>query len=537
MRNLVQISLKKVYDLPMRKKNLVFGALIPFCVNFYAQEISDTITLEDAITLAVENNYSVQQKRFALATAKAQYRQIDGAFDFEVGASASYDMSQNPTDEDDPKYTSVYYGSDNTTSYQTVGSVFVKKLFSFGLDSKLSYSIKRNHDYPNYPESLKYEQEDARNFGYLNLELKLPLFKAFKDSINAMQLESARDKIAQMQADLDDTVAKVFLSVAQNYWKYSILANNLGLLEELQKNIENRKTSVESLVRAGVRTSNDLLAMQVSALENQRKIENARVSLAEAKLNLMTILGIDDSVKNFLPPNNPFFGIDLDIEIPDTKTIDADFIENVLSSRGDTVALKKQIEQAEREVRIAQVDSRPDATLGFSIGTTGTRYSDGAGGFIGSGFSNIRGVNVSGSLSVSAKIGNNAKKGAEDAAQSSYNSLLVEYAQKRNTLELQIKNALEKLSIYRSSVQNAEGTLRLQKDLYDNSQKLFNAGRITVLDLEKYDENYLSAEESYRQTLVSYLTAILEYKYYTATLLGVTDGDLLFPPKKEEKSE
>ena len=65
---------------------------------------TESFSLEQAINLAVQNNYEIKKQRYALAAAQAQYRQAKGQLDLEVGAEAGYSLKQNPVDEDDPDY-------------------------------------------------------------------------------------------------------------------------------------------------------------------------------------------------------------------------------------------------------------------------------------------------------------------------------------------------------------------------------------------------------------------------------------------------
>lgn len=498
---------------------------------------TESFSLEQAVNLAVQNNYEIKKQRYALVAAQAQYRQAKGQLDLEVGAEAGYSLKQNPVDENDPDYTvdsfsteqgifSVY--SDNTLSEQTSGSVFIQKLFSFGLKSRLSYSISRQKDTPDYaysagfPESEKLKEPQARNYGTVSLELSLPLFKSFNDSIASLQLESAKSYIDQMNAQLEDSISRTVVDVSQKYYNYFLAYNYLELISLLQNKIVERNKNMDSLIRVGVRSKNDLLAMQVNAKENQRKIETALAEFYDAKTELMIALGVTDPDLVLPPGKDSFPKINVEeIKFFDENGIDQKFIENVIQNRNDIISLKKSIESAEKKLRIAKVDSRPDANLGFGIGATGTEYSDSYGKLAGAGTQNIRGIDISGKLSVTAKLGNNSKKGAEEQALAEYNSLLAEYENAVCAIEVQVKNIAGKIAVYKNSVKNADEVLDLQKILYENEQKRFNAGLITVDNLLSQDEKYISAENSYYKVLINYLLAVLEYKYYTADLIYI----------------
>ncbi|MBO4731924.1 MAG: TolC family protein, partial [Spirochaetaceae bacterium] len=195
------------------------------------------LTLDQALTTAVKNNYDIQKQRYAVAEAQAQYRQAKGAFDFELGAEENYALSQNPMDKNDPlsgwAATGNSFYIDNTTSKTAGGSVFVQKLFSFGLSSKLSYSVNRSLDIPHYTNTnLSDETDKWRNRGSLSLELSLPLFKSFTNSLSAMQLESANDYKEQMRYALEDYISKFLVDTSSLYFDYYLSYPNLQNLKK-----------------------------------------------------------------------------------------------------------------------------------------------------------------------------------------------------------------------------------------------------------------------------------------------------------------
>ena len=505
----------------------------------------EDFSIQEAINIALENNYEIKKQRYALAIAQARYRQVEGSLDIEAGVQARYAMKQEPLDEDDPNYTFGYswlnpsqnYGIylDNTLTEQTGGSIFLKKLFSFGLEAKLSYTVQRQKSSPNYTYGdnfdsknlSKYEQENGRNTGEIALELSLPLFKSFKNSLASLQLESAKDYIEQMEFSLQDTVSKSLISVCHSYWNYFITCKNVEQLEVLQKKIEERNKNMEALIKTGVRSRNDLLAMQVNVNENRRQLQEAKVQRNTAKTELMSALGISD-YSHINGIENPFDKIDYkSIQVPDSSILTESFFKKIEENRTDLMALKKSVEMAMTKVRYSKADRLPDATLNFGIGTAGATYSDGFGKIVGSGFMNNKGVNLQGTLGASIKLGNNEKNGSLDQASAEYNSTQNEYKKASDAVALQITNALSKLEIYKNLVENADEVLSLDKKLYENEQKRFNAGLITVDNLLQQDQKYLAAENSYYQILINFMQAILEYKYCVANLVSV-DADSMF---------
>lgn len=501
-------------------------------------------TLNSAIVLAIENNYDIQKQRYALAVAKSQYKQATGALDIEVGAQAQYSVKQNPVDENDPNYRYGYsflqpddygYGvySNNVLARQTAGNIFLKKLFSFGLQTKLSYNLQRSHNFPDYVygdyfETLaktqkysRYSQEKGRNAGEITLELSLPLFKSFSNSLTTNQIAAAKDYLKQMEYTLKDTISQNLIQVSKLYWNYFLTFKIMQQYEILQNKIEERNGKMSSLIAAGIRSKNDLLAMQVNVNENRRQLENKRVQNMQAKMDLMAGLGITDSTL-IGEPQNPFTHVDLkSVNLPTIDEITDEMFEYIEANRTDFLILKKRLHAAEIKIKMSKIDALPDANLNFGIGVGGTSYSDEVGKFLTSGLWNVRGVNLNGLVGVSAKLGNRQKKGALEQAEAEYKAITNEYNKVKNTLILQIETATEKLTTFKTLVSDADDVLSLQQNLYDNEQRRFNAGLITVDNLLNQDQKFIEAESSYYQLMINYMQSVLEYKYYTATLVDI----------------
>ena len=82
----------------------------------------------------------------------------------------------------------------------------------------------------------------------------------------------------------------------------------------------------------------------------------------------------------------------------------------------------------------------------------------------------------------------------------------------------------------------------MQCQLYDNEQERFRAGLIKLDNLIEQDQKFIQATQERYQTLVNYLEALLEYKYATASIVGIavepTPAPLPEePPKQIQKEE
>ncbi|EID85198.1 Outer membrane protein [Treponema sp. JC4] len=526
-------------------KRIIAAGILFFSVFLCIAQEETHFTLNSAIVLAVQNNYEIKKQRYAIASARAQYHQAVGALDLEVGTQAQYALNHNPIDERDPRYSYSYsfmtpstsYGiySNNTMQQQVSGSVFMKKLFSFGLEAKLSYTLQRQHDFPQYSYGKnfdtenysKYEHEKGRNVGQISLELSLPLFKAFKDSMTSMQIKTAKENLDAMDYALSDTLSQTMMNAASKFWNYYLAYKNLEVLQVLQEKIKARNGAIDSLIRSGVRSRNDILAMQVNEKENIRQIQEADVRFKQAKMELMQVIGVSDA--NIIGiPDNPFEVVNLnEIEPPTLDDVNDELFSYIEQNRPDLVAIRKRMNTYQYKMKLAKIDQRPDASINLGVGTTGAAYSDNFLEAGSAGVRNNRGVNLSGAVSVSAKLGNHSKKGAYEQAESEYNSYNEDYKKIKNTLLLQLQNCVQKLATYKAGVSDASEVMELHRNLYENEQKRFMAGLITTENLFQQDQKYINAVASYYQVLINYMQAILEYKYYSGNLVKI-DSDTAF---------
>jgi len=524
----------------------LFLFLYPSAFSIENDDGESVFTLYDAVSLAVQYNYDIRKQQQALIIANARYLQAKGALDISVGASGQFTYAQNPVDPRDPNYLYGYsfttpesvYGifTNNSLTRQVSGSLFIEKLFSVGLKSKLAYTLQRSNNKSDYDYGSafssntykRYKDEHGRNLGEVSLELSLPIFKSFNSSITALQIAQAKDYLDQMSYNLRDTISQTIIKTTRTFWNYYMAYRNLEQLQSLQKRIDARNENLDKLVKAGVRMKNDILAMKVSSITNQRNIESAQVQYLQSKMELANVIGLVDA-EGIDNPSDMFPIIKLD-EIPDfpaPEDITLDLLEYVERTRADFIMLQDQMNSAQKKIKIAEVNGRPDATLGFKIGVNGTTYSDDVNEVLSAGFWNIRGMNLNGSLGVTIKPFSRDTNGQVQEARAEYDSLRVDYERNKNTLFLQLRNAVEKLNLYRASLMGAEGIFALQKELYENEQKRFAAGLITVDNLIEQDQKFVQATSDRYQTLGNYLETLLEYKYNTASLIYV-DADSVF---------
>ncbi|MCR4626987.1 MAG: TolC family protein, partial [Treponema sp.] len=439
------------------KKLLLFTL---FCCSFFqfslnAQQTEntakgETFSLENALKTAVKSSYVIQLKQAAVQQAHARLRSVKGNTDVMLGASTGYSKTHMPYG-DDPHYGPL--GTEDMESDALRSSLWAQKTFSFGLQSKVSVDLTQNLDRLHGSEAAENSYKTTygdkpTNRGTVSLELSLPLFKSFNAAVLANNIKAAQDSLRQLEFDLSDTVCKTVRNVADAYWSYLIAYNDVQQLEAMHERLNSRFNSMERLIQAGTRSKNDMLGMQVNFIENERNLVDAKIFLNNARTNLKQAIGMEKEPE---APVYSFPNIDFaSINVPAADNLNEKIIENAAHNRPDIIALEKQLSAAQASLKAVIADSRPDAAVNFSIGSTGAVYGDSMGDYTGSVKKNPHGLNVGGSISFSMSVPNNAHKGAVESAQANCRQAEIQLTQAKTQLESEIRSTLYSLSAYRN---------------------------------------------------------------------------------------
>lgn len=497
---------------------LIFIIALPVVLSAQTLNNLPPLSLEDALKIAIESSYTIQLKQAAVQEAHGRLRMAKGGADVTVGAEATYSVNNNPYGNDP------YYGAngiDNVKHDSLSTSVWIQKNFAFGLQSRLTVGAIRDLNTYEGGAAADMAQDQYgdkhTSRGSWNLELALPLFKSFKSAILANNIQAAKEYYRQLEYELTDTISMTVAQVSASYWAYFNAYKNVQMLDSLIQTLHERIDRMPRLIDAGIRSRNDLLGMQVNLIENERSVVSARIDLTRAKYNLQQAMGVDTELGL---PENSFPELEsLDKNIPSEEDIDYPYLEQVASTRPDMLALQNQLSAAQAALKAAKAERRPDATVSVSGGTTGAVYGDSIGNYFSSYVKNVPGANFTGALIFSMSLPNNSRSGAAEQAEANYKQAQIQLNQARQQLASQLKQTVYSLNEYYDQVVSANDALKMQKQLYENEKRRFDAGLITVDDMFNQDSKYLIAETQYYSIMTDYLQCMMEYKYYTGNMV------------------
>lgn len=503
---------------------IVTLSIMPEC------ECEKSFSLDGAIRSALENNPDIQVQGYAVASMRGQLRSTTGATDVSVGLASSYGQNVTPYDYS-PTLQAAGYSYDGIETDTAKLSVWAQKLFDFGLRGTLSFSYENSTtDYlddgstsPAY-ESLGYPY--TYHYGGFDLNFSLPILKSFRNSLVKKDIELSRIFLERQECELNERIAGTVLSVSDAYWEYVL--QSLRYEESLRSNdrIGERRASLSKRVDAGLATRNEMIEFDANGIKNGADVLLLKLSVQNARSALMRLIGEELDYSSALVPLDVF----PDDFKPGTSLtaegLRAMFpVELALRSRLDLKVLEEQLLSAQAQLDIARVNSLPDVSTDLAIGYRGVARGDSMSDALGSVSENVRGLSVTGTLSIPFVPSNNYGKGKVDSAMAQLNQAKVLVEAKRRDVAAELECTILALLNYRAALENAHESMLMYGTLISGEQRRFDAGLITVDSLYEMEEKYLGAKNLYYGTYKSYLFTILRLKYCSGTLVALSDGD------------
>lgn len=497
---------------------------MPYCVG------EESLSLDSAIRLALEKNPDIQVQGYAVLSMRGQLRTTMGATDVSLGLSSSYGQNLTPYDYSETLQAAgyTYDGVETNTAKM---SVWAQKLFEFGLQGTLSFNYENSTtDYlKDGSTSPAYEAQGypyTYNYGGFDLNFSLPILKSFRNSLVKKNIELSRIYLERQECQLNEQIAGTVLSVSDAYWNYVL--QYLQYEEMLRSNarLSERKESLSKRVGAGLATQSDMIEFNANSTRNNTDVLLTKLAVQNARTALWKLIGGDSGPSLGMIPLDVFPGDFKPQSAPTVEDLRSLFpVDGALRDRLDLKILEGQLLSAQAQLDIAKVNSLPDVSTNLSIGYRGVAEGDSMSDAFGSVTDNVRGLNVTGTLSIPLSPSNNYGKGKVDSAMAQLNQAKVLVDAKRKDVAAEIDCTILALLNYRIALENAYEAMSLYGTLITGEQKRFDAGLVTVDSLYTMEEKYLAAKNLYYSTYKSYLFTILQLKYYSGTLVALSDGD------------
>lgn len=311
-----------------------------------------SLTLKDAVKMALEKNLDVKAELYNPAQAEADIRKNRAIYETHLTLNTSYqDSTTLPT-------STVASGSVSSYEQQlfkvnpginrlvstggTVGLTFNNSYTDS--NSRSSFSLK---EYWQSDLSLSFNQPLLKNFGRETTELNIRVAELSKES----SLKSLKAKILA-------TVAKV-RSAYYNLHSFRQDLESKRVSLDLAKKILG---DTEARVKAGVLPAMEILNAQFGVSTRERELIDAERAVNDQADSLRQLLQMADNI-DIIPTDPP--------DRNELKINEEESIKKALSARPDIDLLKSQLETNELQTRVARSQTLPSLNLNSSVALTG----------------------------------------------------------------------------------------------------------------------------------------------------------------------
>ena len=313
------------------------------------------LTLEEAMTIALEKNLGLQVAKMAPQSVDYQIQAARASFLPQFNSSYSYSNSKQPSNDQldgVSSVTSVSQGYNGGMS-QTLpwhGSSFSVN-FQNSRASTNRFTTRLN---PGYNSSVR-------------LGFNMPLLQGFKIDGNRNQLRTLQVQRQISDIQLQSQIENLKNQVRTSYWNLRSAIEQIEIqrraLEIAQRQFEDSKIRVEIGTLAPIDTTQ--FETQVANAEQQ--LLNAQITWRTAELNFKTLLasGTDDDIFNLVI--NPVEQAALSVQSVDIQGA----VTRALQERTDMMQARKNIESSQLSLEVSKNQTMPSLNLQSGYNLTG----------------------------------------------------------------------------------------------------------------------------------------------------------------------
>jgi HAE1 family hydrophobic/amphiphilic exporter-1 len=472
------------------------------------------ITLVDATARALQRNLDIRISREVVNAADSRQVSARGSYDIQLRADGTAHH------HDDPNVT-LFSGAPpgeivpHATDFSS--NISLSQLFKTGATATATASVARD------TTNSFFTLFSPAYLTSIGAQVRQPLLKGRAiDSARTELIITALDS-EKTRAQLLQSVQNVVASVEQAYWSLVSALREVQVRRDAVTLAEQQRADTQARIDARTAAALDI-AQPTAEIERRRgDLFAAQETALRAERTLKLLMTDDPSDpiwSQTLVPSNPPEVEDKPVDVPRA-------LSDAMAHRPELVSLGADVSAAEARTRLAKdaLKAQVDVVGGYSMrGLAGSQNPDTAtfpgivtpfptvlGGALGTSYQSLfkqTFPDASIGVSVNVPLGNHAAKGDYGVAQAQQKQTVLQLAQQRDLIAVDVLNSASALETARSRVQAARAGLDAANTQLRAEQERFNAGTSTnflVLtrqnDLEQAQLTEISALTEYRRAL------------------------------------
>jgi outer membrane protein TolC len=470
-----------------------------------------TLSLDDTIRLALENNTDIRMDHAQIETAKDALQRALGPFD--PVAQSSFNAFRQLS----PQYTELG-GAPTLSSLSQTTQASLTQTLETGTNYQVSFFSNKSATNSSF-----YFFNPAISTS-LSFTFTQPLLRGFGLFVNRAPIIIAKRGITQSRANFEMEVNDEILLVVTDYWNVVQARENLVVqresMDEAQKSYDRDKHALE----LGALPPLDIYRSESQVASRRVSVIQSEYALKQAEDQLRRVLGAD------IDPNIRALDLDLTEKAEPSGALMAidipTALDKALSYRPELESVRQQLAIDDANVRVAHNSLLPNLSLsgtyqtnglgGNQISSTGTVTPGGFGdavnqmfgfGFPGYGFG----------VSLSYPFRNHQAQANMGDALSAKRHDLYSERQLHEQITLDVTNAVHQLEQSKLSIEAAKVALDLAQKTLQAEQHKYELGSGTVFLV-------LEAQTELEQVQLSLVQAQAGYQLAAAAVDHATGG-------------
>jgi Outer membrane protein len=490
-----------------------------------------SLTVEDAIRLALENNNEIDISRQDKQIEQFRLRGARGVYDPFIAAEGYYESASTPT-------ASLIGGAVNGSVTQTrfFGSGGISGFtprfggsYSARLDTSRTTTSNTNSTLtPQYPSILA-------------LSYTQPLWRGLRIDNNRRNIEVAKRNIAISDSQLKQKVTEIVSGVELAYWDLVFALRNLQVQIDSVRQARTQFESNQRLVNGGVLAPIEVVAANAQITAFEQAVYAAQTEVTRTENVLKTLLLPDRSSTEWQRPITPVSPIDLQ-----TPAIGLEVsLSEALEKRPELEILDENAAINEIDQKLFRDQTKPEINLIANYSSQGL-----AGALTAASIDPVTGQsrvppNLVGGVGTSLgslfrqdyptyrvgvtfglPLGNNVAKANLGVAQVQGDRIKNTRAQAEQIIEAEVRNALQTLRSQEASLAAARASRISAEQLAESEQRQFRAGTTTFFLVQQRQNELTIARSRELQAQTDLNKAISEFYRVIGTTLEVNQIDL-----------
>lgn len=483
-----------------------------------------TLTLEEAIELALKNNNDIDASRDDVKIAEFNLRGARGVFDPNIDSSSYYESLTIPT-------ASLIGGAVNGAVTQTryFGSAGINGFSPrFGGTYDLRFDSSRTTT-SNTNSFLNPQFPTLLVFSYTQ-----PLFRNLRFDNNRRQIEIAKRNLSLSDSQFRQRAIEVISTVEQAYWGLTFALRNLQVQIDAVKQARVQLESNRRQVEKGVLPPIDLVAANAQVSTFEQGVYSAQEDVTRAENALKTLILADRAAPEWSHPVTPVSQLDL---VPPKTSLD-DAISEALKSRPEIVQFNASEEVNRINEKFYREQTKPQIDLVGSYtaqGLAGTQTPAAinpttgvsrvppnlVGGYFNS-LGNLAALDYPSyrvGVTISIPWGNRVARADLGRTLAEGNKVANQKAQAEQMIEAEVRNALQSLRSAEARLSSAIASRISAEQLFESEQRQFRAGTTTFYLVQQRQTELLAARGRELQAQTDLNRAISEFRRSIGTTL------------------